>query len=118
MDQPEAVTSEQIQAATHAKRLQRAQAIAEDDLRRRMIEQVPEIRHEVGRMENILRDLVDLERLKIPPETGRGYFVLNKRSKGKYSGIGSIGAKKYKIRGVLAQDPSGKEILKITLFPM
>jgi len=118
MDQPEAFTPEQIDADTHRLRLERAQRIAEDDLRRRMIEQVPEIRAEVNRMENILREMIDLERLKIPPETGRGNLVLYKQPLGKYSGKGGIGTKKYKVRGTFAKDHSGKEIFKITLFPM
>jgi len=117
MEKPEPFTPEQIAADTHRLRLERAQRIAEEDLRRRMIEQVPEIRHEVARMENILREIVDLERLKIPPETGRGYLVLKEGPKTKYTGTAWIGAKKYKARGIIAKDPSRKPIIKITLFP-
>ena len=118
MQKPDAFTPEQIEADTHRLRLERAQRIAEDDLRRRMIEEVPEIRHEVGRMESILREIIDLERLKMPPETGRGYLVLKQDQTGKYRGEGHIGPKIYKARGTRALDPLGQEILKITFFPI
>jgi len=106
------------EAWAHQKRLERVQQIAEDDLRRRMIEQVPDIRHEAQKMEILLRELIDSERLKMPPETGRGYFVLNSEKRGTYSGQGNIGAKKYKVRANQAKDPHGNEIIKITLYPM
>jgi len=106
------------QAWAHQKRLERVQQIAQDDLRRRMIEQVPDIRHETQKMETLLRELIDSERLKIPPQTGRGYFVLNFDKHSTLSGQGNIGAKKYKARGTQTKDPHGKEIIKITLFPM
>jgi hypothetical protein len=118
MQTPDALTPEQIEADTHRLRLERAQQIAEDDLRRRMIEQVPEIRSQVERMEEVLREIIELERSKMPPETGRGYLVLKEAPRGKYSGQGGIGTKKYKARGTLTQDPQGKEILKITLLPI
>lgn len=118
METPDAPSPEQIQADTQRLRTERALTIAEDELRRRMIEQVPEIRHEVDRMESALREMVELERSKMPPGAGYGYFVLNQEDRGTYSGEGGIGPKKYRATAISAKDPSGNEILKITLSPM
>ena len=109
---------QQIQADTHRLRLERAQRIAEDDLRQRIIEALPEIRHEVYKMEAVLRELIEGERSKMPPEAGYGYFVLNQDNRSTYSGQGNIGPKKYRAKAIVAKDPNANEILKITMSPM
>jgi len=117
MEALDPLTPSPIDADTHHLRVERAIRIAEDDLRRRMVEQVPQIRHEAERMENVLREIVNLERLKIPPEIGRGYFTLYQEGRSTYSGQGNIGPKQYNAKAISAKDPNGNEILKITLFP-
>ena len=120
---PVKLTPQQIQADTHRLRLERAQQIAQDDLRRRIIEQVPEIRHEVDRMENVLRELVDFERSKLPPAHNFGYLILKaNKAKKKLSdpdivGNARIGDKNFKATGYSNTDPIGEKFLKVTLQP-
>src|SRR5215470_11068570 len=123
MQKPEPFTPGQIQADTHRLRLERTQRIAEDDLRRRISEQVPEIRTDVERMENALRELVDFERSKLPPAHNFGYLILKaNKAKKKPSdpdviGSGKIAAKPFKAVGYSCVDPLGEKFFKVTLQP-
>lgn len=61
------MTKEQIEQWMDERRLARVQQIAEDDLRARIIEVSPEIRHDVNVLTDLIRDAVELERLKFKP---------------------------------------------------
>ena len=123
MEKSEPFTLEQIDADTHRLRLERAQRIAEEDLRRRISEQAPEIRQEVERMENALRELVDFERSKLPPAHNCGYLILKaNKAKKKPSdpdviGTGKMAAKTFKATGYSCVDPLGEKFFKITMEP-
>jgi len=104
-------------------RLERAQRIAQDDLRRRIFEQIPQIATQAQRIENALRELVDFERSKLPPKHNWGYLIL-KANKAKAKpkdpdvvGSARIGSSHFKAFGYSNSDPIGEKFLKITLSP-
>jgi hypothetical protein len=98
-------------------RAERVLQIAEDDLRRRMIEESPQIRHDVELMADMIRELVKLEREKRGGLRGFITLYLNREKKRAsepdLTGSGQIAGGHYQAAGWV----SGKEKIRIAVFP-
>jgi hypothetical protein len=99
-------------------RAERVLQIAEDDLRRRMIEESPQIRHDVELMADMIRELVSLEREKRGLDLLRIdlYAAVSKRGPSPdFIGETRIGSNRFRVTGRWGLDPEDKKVLKITM---
>jgi hypothetical protein len=97
-------------------RAERVLQIAEDDLRRRMIEESPQIRHDVELMADMIRELVSLEREKRGLDLLRVdlYAAVSKRGPD-FIGETRIGSNRFRVTGRWGLDSEDKKVLKITM---
>jgi hypothetical protein len=107
------------QTFVQERRAERVLQIAEDDLRRRMIEESPQIRHDVELMADMIRELVKLEREKRGLDRPRGTINLCANKEKKHhsepdlTGSGWIAGRYYRAAAWL----SGKEKVRVVLLP-
>ena len=93
--------------------------IAFDDLRRRLIQEDPQIKSEVELMANMIRELVNLERAKLGLDNPRGTIELWPNKEKKHAsepdfwGAGKIAGRSYRAAGWLAKSDK----IKISLLP-
>jgi hypothetical protein len=93
--------------------------VNDDQLREKIVELSPEIRRETGRMEDLIREMVKLEREKAGLDDPRGNIdlALNKNKKGPkdpdFIGSGRIAGRVYQVGAWISQPDK----LKISLLP-
>jgi hypothetical protein len=93
--------------------------VNEEQLREKIVELSPEIRRETGRMEDLIREMVKLEREKTGLDDPRGNInlALNKNKKGPkdpdFIGAGRIAGRVYQVGAWISQPDK----LKISLLP-
>jgi hypothetical protein len=98
------------------RRTERVLLIAEEDWRRRVIEESPRIHHDVELMADMIRKLVSLEREKRGLDLLRAdlYAAVSKRGPD-FIGETRIGSNRFRVTGRWGLDPEDKKVLKITM---
>jgi hypothetical protein len=102
------------------RRTGRVLLIAEEDLRRRVLEESPQIHHDVELMADMIGELVKLEREKRGLDRPRGFITLylnrekKRDSEPDLTGSGKIAGHDYQASGWVTP---GKEKIRIAVFP-